>query len=69
MNQEEIDAKIAALNQTEYDYDQASTPEQEKAADSRFSACWDWLIENEVPFYRTRKSGSIVMERNLYESL
>ena len=38
--QEEIDAKIAAMNQAEYDYDRASTPEQEKAADSRFSA---WL--------------------------
>ncbi|MBV9711849.1 MAG: hypothetical protein JO011_13165 [Ktedonobacteraceae bacterium] len=53
--QEEIDAKIAAMNQAEYDYDQASTLEQEKEADKRFSACWDWLIENNVPFYRDTK--------------
>lgn len=55
MTQEEIDAKIAAMNQAEYDYDRASTPEQEKAADSRFCAYWDWLIENKVPFYRDTK--------------
>jgi len=30
LTQEEIDAKIAVLNQAEHDYDQASTPEQQK---------------------------------------
>ena len=50
--QEEIDTKIAAMNQAEYDYDHAETPEAEKEADKRFSACWDWFIENKVPFYR-----------------
>jgi len=43
------------MNQAEHDYDQASTPEQEKAADMRFSTCWDWFIKNQVPSYRDTK--------------
>lgn len=50
--QQEQEAKIALMNQAEYDYDHAPGRNEKNEADRIFGECWDWLNIHHIPFYR-----------------
>jgi hypothetical protein len=54
---QEIENKLAELNQAKINYAQAETRDAKNAADQTFQDCWDWLKQRGIQLHVDKESG------------